>query len=85
MRVEKSVEWRPIETAPKDGTDVVIYAPNCGVLVAYWSDSIWASVNNPVRGQGGGWVQEVHRSDTCVFSPTHWMPLPSPPETPANG
>lgn len=71
--------WQPIETAPKDGTDLLIFDPRMPVCTAYWSDSVWASVNNPTRGQGGGWVQEVHRSDTFVYSPTHWMPLPPAP------
>lgn len=79
------MEWQPIETAPKDGTAILAYT-NSEVLSLYWSDSIWAAVNNPVQKQGGGWVQEVNRSDTYVYCPTHWMPLPPPPAlTPDDG
>jgi hypothetical protein len=71
--------WQDIASAPRDGTEVLISGPTHPVSTAFWSDSIWASVNNPTPNQGGGWIQEEHRSDTYVFTPTHWMPLPASP------
>lgn len=59
------MEWRDIDSAPKDGTEVlvteVVYSP----FVAYWS------------GTFKRWSAEGSH-DYC--SPTHWMPLPPPPE-----
>jgi hypothetical protein len=61
-------EWQPIETAPKDGTKIIVYRPNAEyqpiVGVDYWSKelgNVWANSNE-------------HRQ------PTHWMPLPEPPK-----
>ncbi|WP_424441089.1 DUF551 domain-containing protein [Parvibaculum sp.] len=62
-------EWQPIETAPKDGTKILLTGPHdangrymevCG----YWKDRF------PVTWMDGH------------GEPTHWMPLPAPPEKP---
>lgn len=69
------LEWQPIETAPKDGTPILLYWPghrghiatNC--FVARWNvlAEDWLSSGQPVwRGAG-------------IYEPTHWMPLPEPP------
>jgi hypothetical protein len=59
-------EWRPIETALKDGKLVLVGAwslsGNWQTEVGYWGISRW----HPFVGQTG--------------SPTHWMPLPEPPK-----
>src|SRR5690606_36923841 len=62
--------WQPIETAPRDGTDVLLWDGE-EIFVGYWSDSIWVSP--------GAWVKEEHRSDTVTYLPTHWQPLPAAP------
>lgn len=70
-------EWEPIETAPKDGTHVLIYqtdvlAPN-HYVAAY--DDEW--------GNGEGWwvVCDGKVPDLPLRGPqpTHWMRLPDPP------
>lgn len=73
--------WRSIETAPKDGTRVLLFSPsyegNDGgdMVIARWV---------PPRGSGqcGDFVWEiVLDAGTMAESiPTHWMPLPAPPE-----
>ena len=79
--------WQPIETAPKDGTPVLLWANReewehtgfCRVT-GYWDGYGWAvygaSGTEPVAGQGRS-TGDVHRADQC--SPTHWMPLPDGP------
>jgi hypothetical protein len=68
-------EWQPIETAPTDGTRI-LGAGEGWVETLYWTNSPWVS--------GGGWVNDVCRSDTIEYCPTHWMPIPaSPPKEPA--
>lgn len=64
-------EWRPIESAPKDGTRVQLYrtrnyAP--GVLVHD------VEIGSYVAGD---W-EDAHGG--LIDQPTHWRPLPPPPE-----
>lgn len=59
--------WRPIETAPVDGTHVLVW--DGYVVLAHSSDpEHWyeSDSSDPVSGS-----ERVH--------PTHWMPLPEPP------
>lgn len=60
------MNWQPIETAPKDGEYILVYAGR--VTVAWFSDGEWLDGMNH-----DGYEHETH-------SPTHWMPLPPPPE-----
>lgn len=59
-------EWRPIETAPKDGTPILLYRR--GQYTGYYggADSGWR-FNDPLKT--GMWPL-----------PTHWHPLPPPPK-----
>lgn len=70
-------KWRPIETAPKDGTSILIFGKWDGEIsdwrkvwpqsgVAAWQDNEWSAVLTDIYGV---W---------CAL-PTHWMPLPKPP------
>lgn len=69
------MKWLPIETAPRDGTlYLTIEGPYMwvenhpkGHYAGVWS---W----NELRGQ---WRGHAHADDRF---PTHWMPLPPPPE-----
>ncbi len=59
-------QWQPIETAPKDRTEILAWIPQCGALVLYWE-------NLSDDGRWSDGVSRFHRE------PTHWMPLPSAP------
>lgn len=64
----RSNAWQPIETAPRDGTEILIFIPDCDQAVAsyqYGDDEDMAGW----WGDGG-----FHYAD-----PTHWQPLPAPP------
>ena len=65
----ESDEWKPIETAPKDGTEILMWSQYDGIVVGHYSKSVWAD----------GWIIYDARSDTIELHPTHWMPLPQPP------
>ena len=61
-------EWQPIETAPMDGTRVLVTA---GFMVfdAYFRRGDW-------------WLYECGDDWYSVtINPTNWMPLPEPPTT----
>lgn len=66
--------WEPIETAPTDGTRVVA-VEGITVEAMWWANDVWAT----------GWVNEINRSDTYIYNPTHWTPLPPPPQEPTDG
>lgn len=82
--------WRLIETAPRDGTAVLVMqdtwpgtpsgrAEECNghnTYVAVW----WG-------GADGEWVcyMDAIQDPRCPITPTHWMPLPLPPALAAEG
>jgi hypothetical protein len=63
--------WRAIETAPKDGTEVLLYCEKSRVKITggYWDDHprcrCWIA---------GGYSQKWH-------PPEWWMPLPEAPKS----
>ena len=83
------MEWKPIETAPKDdvmGANPVILVCDAGVhpedfafevTTAFWSDG------GPVDFPEPGWYDwhspEGDDGVWQIIRPTHWMPLPPPP------
>ncbi len=69
--------WQPIDTAPKDLTEVLVFDPDYGgVRLAqyevhaqqpFWSIDVWD-------------LTTIGTSrDRIEIFPTHWMPLPDPP------
>lgn len=79
------MNWKPIETAPKDGTEILI----CRAIDAdgkpIKTDSFGLFVHRAAWwGEGQDeWI--VYNSQPCeqpaFFEPTHWMPIPAPPFT----
>lgn len=66
LRVVAASPWRPIETAPRDGTPILLCGQTGDRIVGRWSTAF-----------SGSWVLEAY--DAIGIEPTHWMPLPSPP------
>lgn len=72
--------WRPISSAPRDGTEVFVWGsleacaharPHIGcedINRAFWH-SEWES-----------WCVSSAQCEGWVPEPTHWTPLPPPPE-----
>ena len=62
--------WKPIETAPRDGTSILVFTDR-GVFeatfVSYWEFAV-ANYHGCLCCSGRG------------DNPTHWMPLPEPPK-----
>lgn len=60
-------EWKPIETAPNDGTKILVHYDDGETIL----DENTCGTNwKPYRGR---------HHNPCVSTPTHWMPLPPPP------
>ena len=64
LRAERA--WRPIETAPKDGTEIWGWNGHDMETI------IWA-------GDPPGWLSTL--TDNQFWQPTHWQSLPEPPAT----
>jgi hypothetical protein len=62
------VGWRPIDTAPKDGTKVLLWWP-------HWSE---IPMVGECRYQKWRANDAIEDSSTTI-GPTHWQPLPPPP------
>ena len=74
------MEWQPIETAPKDGTDVLAWADGV-VIVSFRMDDNDRTGNH----YGNMWLDNSYDDFSCglasvPYEPTHWMPLPEPPK-----
>ncbi len=79
--------WQPIETAPKDGTQILAAGSFCkaydgklgpfSIWVVKWEES------EELQDAGDGLFRKVKTGQWCGsinFQATHWMPLPDPPE-----
>lgn len=63
-------EWRPIETAPKDGSTILVWNGQLVFDVWWWEED-------------GAWVDgatDAYDDYTQYTGLTHWQPLPAPPE-----
>jgi hypothetical protein len=79
-------QWMDIETAPKDGTVILVYAEQGMSMSDFGLEDIefngmhvavWDAYG------GGAWVIASYpdMGDVVTGDPTHWRPLPPPPET----
>jgi hypothetical protein len=79
---EQQAQWQPIETAPKDGTNVLLFGLWAGEIhgvhdcpsmeIGYFSDGS--------DYEGFDWVATGGDYYCTWGKPTHWMPLPDAPK-----
>ena len=65
--------WRPIETAPKDGTEILIFTVSGSRYVAHYNDLF----SFPWRIHNSFGIHEK--------APTHWTTLPATPNVEFSG
>ncbi len=72
MRKALEPQWLPIETYPKDESQVLLYFPdyNDPVQIGYCGDKDWSYWQ-------GSWPHPYFLKNRP--QPTHWMPLPEQP------
>lgn len=63
-------DWMPIDTAPQDGTPVLLGFPkNLHAQVGHCEYGVWGALNFDFS------------FTRYVTQPTHWQPLPAPPRS----
>lgn len=73
LRLKAENEWQPIETAPKDGTTILTWQKGFKPATSRWVEK-----TTPKHGyKSSGWYDSGF--DAKAF-PTHWKPIPTPPQ-----
>ncbi len=89
--IDSGSGWQPIETAPKDGTPVILaYEGKVGVF--NWVEpeknkrrripypSMWLGYGILSQSEAGEKGDQFKFFASQALAPTHWMPLPAPPK-----
>lgn len=75
-------EWRTIDSAPKDGTEILTVGTDSPNVIATRWLSPGPFVRTPdvnyYRPDGFYWAS--WSEPVGPVNPTHWMPLPAPPD-----
>lgn len=77
QRRGEPVAWQPIETAPKDGTTILVYFRQHGAMTVFWGDHDYDHTSEYAT-----WLVEDHKHGPYPVrgyskgDDTHWMPLP---------
>jgi hypothetical protein len=82
------MNWKPIQTAPRDGTEILGWREDCGALLIRWiapsgflSESEMWSLDESSRYAEGWFCADFAQATRMEgdFVPTHWQPLPEGP------
>ena len=71
-----NMDWQPIDTAPKDGTSILVFIPDA---VAPFGDQIDIVRYGSDGASGLAWCHARCVDGLESGNPTHWMPLPDAP------
>ena len=85
-----SEPWQPIDSAPKDGTELIGWRDDCGPLLIRWTSFSELMTDLEIEQSGideetlfaeDWFYADIVRSGRLEGSeiPTHWMPLPPAP------
>lgn len=76
--LDKARGWQPIETAPREGASVLLFGTQRPHdMITYEGPQVFTGYFDPIDeaccATGSIWTGPF-------YDPTHWMPLPAPPE-----
>jgi len=77
-KLEAERTWQPIETAPKDGTDIL------GIIMGCHPKTGRPFIPEVIAWERDGWWNCMWECSECYadrapYEPTHWVPLPPIP------
>lgn len=78
-------EWQSMETAPKDGSRILVVAQYSGSMFLPPRNELFVPTVIMSTWWKGDKLNRAGWTDGVVFAPhvTHWMPLPDPPQSDA--
>jgi hypothetical protein len=76
-------DWQPIDTAPKDGTEIIglFLSGGCYCVRIFWyfTDTDFDNINPlGTREENVGWWSIRTSVASEKTEPTHWIPFPNP-------
>ena len=74
-------KWQPIETAPRDGSEIIIATRGGYVSQAWFSEQAQAFCLLPLAYLAYADPEDLPIVTPNIVNPTHWMPLPPPPQS----
>ena len=76
------LEWMPIDTAPQDGTGIIVYHEDAGVCAAFCPQPgfAWYCMEETNTATVRKSRTTIPTMSSFLSPPTHWMPLPEPPD-----
>lgn len=88
---EQISTWQPIDSAPKDGTEILAYREDCGIFIARYTscDAFCSEEEIEQMSEDDILKDDWFCADFLAGGrlegsevPTHWMPLPEEPLIP---
>lgn len=77
-------EWQPIETAPKDGTEILTKVEHFDPIIA-WFERKWFFFGRWENGVNLVFYNpDGSMTVKTTYKPTRWMLIPKPPEEISN-
>ena len=70
------MKWRTIQSAPKDGTRILVTSENREPVIAFWDDRGGREDLIPFWNKG----TDYSIVDSRNHPPTHWQPIPAAPK-----
>jgi hypothetical protein len=91
MSKHETTGWQPIESAPRDGIEILVWREASGILLARWIAPIDFLADREAEESKMS-MDELEEADWFYADfiaggrlddpPTHWMPLPPLPTAP---
>ncbi len=80
------MDWQPIDTAPKDGTSILVCCPAANnIFIAAWRTWYSEGLRGDVTAWWSNGAKNAYQPDQLILKPEGWMPLPKLPAVRRDG